>query len=246
MSLTSACFTDIGQQRSVNQDNVFADEKGDYGIYVVSDGMGGHSKGEMASGKAVEMIGGWWKRNYTILKNSTTEEITDTISELIQNINAEIFAMYQEQKLTGGATLSMLIIRDTSYLLFTIGDSRVFEIKKKKVQQISVDDVWERLAVNRHKSEAELIADPRYGTLTQAIGFEDGIAPRISGGSIEKQSQFFLCSDGIYKYCPEKVLNKLLIKSEKKKDLSETLMTIKDKVYSYGALDNLTGILVRT
>ena len=196
MSLTSACFTDIGQQRSVNQDNVFADEKGDYGIYVVSDGMGGHSKGEMASGKAVEMIGDWWKRNYTILKNSTTEEITNTISELIQNINAEIFAMYQEQKLTGGATLSMLIIRDTSYLLFTIGDSRVFEIKKKKVQQISVDDVWESLAVNRYKSEAELMADPRYGTLTQ-------------------------------------------------RDLSEILMTIKDKVYSYGALDNLTGILVR-
>ena len=139
----------------------------------------------------------------------------------------------------------MLIIRDTSYLLFTIGDSRVFEIKKKKVQQISVDDVWESLAVNRYKSEAELMADPRYGTLTQAIGFEDGIAPRISGGSIEKQTQFFLCSDGIYKYCPEKVLYKLLIKGEKKRDLSETLTAIKDRVYGYGALDNLTGILVR-
>ena len=245
MSLTSACFTDIGQQRSVNQDNVFADEKGDYGIYVVSDGMGGHSKGEMASGKAVEMIGDWWKRNYTILKNSSIEEITNIISELIQNINAEILAMYQEQKLTGGATLSMLVIRDTSYLLFTIGDSRVFEIKKKKIQQISVDDVWESMAVNRYKTEAELTADPRYGTLTQAIGFEDGIAPRISGGSIEKQTQFFLCSDGIYKYCPEKVLYKLLIKGEKKRDLSETLTAIKERVYGYGALDNLTGILVR-
>lgn len=53
-----------------------------------------------------------------------------------------------------------------------------------------MDDVWESMAVNRYKTEAELTADPRYGTLTQAIGFEDGIAPRISGGSIEKQTQF--------------------------------------------------------
>ncbi len=245
MSLTSAHFTDIGQERNVNQDNVFADEKGDYGIYVVSDGMGGHSKGELASTKAIEMITGWWKRNYTILKYSTTEEITNKISELIQTINTEIFSMYQQEKSIGGATLSMMLIRDAVYLLFTIGDSRVYEITNRKVRQISIDDVWENLPENRNKSETELALDPRYETLTQAIGFEAYVTPRISGGIIEPHTLFFLCSDGIYKYCPEKVLNRLLIKGGKSKNLSETLMTIKHKVYSYGAQDNLTGILVK-
>lgn len=245
MSMVSAQFTDIGSAREINQDSFFADTRGNYGIYVVSDGMGGHSRGEIASNHATSAIGDWWRRNYTFVKGKTMEELSGMLEELIQRLNGEIYRIYKEQGLIGGATFSMLLVSEKNYLIFTVGDSRIFQVEKKKVRQISTDDVWENLAENRERPQEELRADVRYGTLTQAIGYDERVSPRIVCGQIPAKTVFFLCSDGVYKYLPEKTLHKLLVKAQKGKKPEDTLQDIKDTVYSFGAGDNMTGILVR-
>ena len=44
--------TDVGRQRTGNEDAVYVDT--DLGLLVVSDGMGGHAAGEVASAMAIE------------------------------------------------------------------------------------------------------------------------------------------------------------------------------------------------
>src|SRR5258708_28900926 len=60
LKLTAARKTDVGKQREQNEDNVFQRieklEDGDYGLFIVADGMGGYKAGEVASQLAVEKI----------------------------------------------------------------------------------------------------------------------------------------------------------------------------------------------
>ena len=53
-ALTSALLTDVGRVREKNEDNALIVESFD--LYVVADGMGGHSSGEVASQISVESI----------------------------------------------------------------------------------------------------------------------------------------------------------------------------------------------
>ena len=46
--------TDVGRRRTTNEDAFVVDDA--LGLYVVADGMGGHSAGEVASQQAIETL----------------------------------------------------------------------------------------------------------------------------------------------------------------------------------------------
>ena len=54
MQVTISSQTDVGRVRTNNEDSFLVDE--DLGLYVVADGMGGHSAGEVASRTACETL----------------------------------------------------------------------------------------------------------------------------------------------------------------------------------------------
>src|SRR5690349_1958098 len=54
LRLVSAGFTDVGAQRTHNEDAILLDPP--YGLYVICDGMGGHASGAVASQTAIASI----------------------------------------------------------------------------------------------------------------------------------------------------------------------------------------------
>src|SRR5882672_6050623 len=56
LTITSFGATDVGRKRQSNEDAFLVDDA--LGLYVVADGMGGHSSGEVASAEAVETLHG--------------------------------------------------------------------------------------------------------------------------------------------------------------------------------------------
>lgn len=54
MNIKFAAKTDVGKKRKLNEDSFCA--AGDIGLFLVADGMGGHSAGEIASQTTVEVI----------------------------------------------------------------------------------------------------------------------------------------------------------------------------------------------
>ncbi|HTM23327.1 MAG TPA: hypothetical protein VL172_22550 [Kofleriaceae bacterium] len=57
MRSSSYGASDVGRKRQVNEDAFFADDE--MGFYVVADGVGGHSKGEVASVETIEQLRMW-------------------------------------------------------------------------------------------------------------------------------------------------------------------------------------------
>ncbi len=54
MKVDAWVLTDTGLRRDSNQDSYFVDKS--RGVFVVADGMGGHSGGEVASSLAVQSV----------------------------------------------------------------------------------------------------------------------------------------------------------------------------------------------
>ena len=89
--------TDVGQKRENNEDNLYAriyDEN--TALFVVADGLGGYSSGEVASKVAVNNIRDNFEVNLDKLKKSDEIDIKQFFKQLIQITNEKIYSMQMQ------------------------------------------------------------------------------------------------------------------------------------------------------
>lgn len=238
-------FSEIGLTRCENQDAIFLAKNKNSGIFVVADGMGGHYNGGYASTKTVEIIRDWWKKVNVNLMTIPFLELISSLEDTIQYINSYIYNEYKKEKNIGGTTLNILLVHENFYALYNVGDSRTYCCNQKESIQISVDDVWQNQTnIRNNISLKDVKKDSRYGKLTKAIGVRDNITFSVTTCGINGRVVFLLCSDGFYKYCDNKKIEKMLKKIRNKGKASYYLETMKLQVYKKGATDNLSVILV--
>lgn len=125
--------TDAGAVRKVNEDAAFvramADPAGDeVAIAVVADGMGGYEGGDLASQTAVAMIEMWWyERLPKLLKQQQfIKKIAVELNTCVYNINERLLEIGQKMRQKLGTTLSALLLYKGEYVIFHIGDSRIY------------------------------------------------------------------------------------------------------------------------
>ncbi len=90
MKLRASGRSDVGRKRSQNQDQLAAVDG--LSLYVVADGMGGHSGGEIASKIAAETIVAFLEKARTQKTFSEQESVSDAI----RKANAAIFKKAQQ------------------------------------------------------------------------------------------------------------------------------------------------------
>lgn len=105
-------------------------------LSVLSDGIGGHRAGEIASSIAV---------NTTCerIAKSDINQPVETIKEAIKLANSEIYAQSKTEERQGmGATISVVLIINNRLFSATIGDSRIYLVRNSRIQQVSTDHTW--------------------------------------------------------------------------------------------------------
>lgn len=230
--------------RDVNQDAIYASVREGMGIFVIADGMGGHFGGEVASGAVVNGVRNWWDSNE--FSETAPESVADQCCTLLRSINHEVFSYFSAEGQIGGSTVAALLLWEDKYFIFSAGDSRIYRVRGKELEQLTVDDVWENLPEVKYKMNSEKIAcDERFGRLTQALGSESRLRINRGSGIMSPREEFLLCSDGVYKACSHRKLENIMCGGKSFRTAEKKKEMIRRCAYRNGAADNFSAIICR-
>ncbi|MGD1853611.1 MAG: serine/threonine phosphatase [Leptolyngbyaceae cyanobacterium] len=209
--LEDAGQSHVGQQRDHNEDNYFIESSlrrketlssqtlEAQCAYILCDGMGGHSGGEIASQIAVDTLHQYLDEHWQSDLPNETE-----LRQAISLANKVIYDKNQSEERTGsarmGTTLVMLLVNGTQAVAAHVGDSRLYRYTKRLgLQQITVDHEVGQREIKRGVEPAIAYARPDAYQLTQALGpcDEDGLDPSFNYLNLTEDTLLLLCSDGL-------------------------------------------------
>ena len=209
--LEDAGQSHVRQQRDHNEDNYFIESSlrrketlssqtlEAQCAYILCDGMGGHSGGEIASQIAVDTLHQYLDEHWQSDLPNETE-----LRQAISLANKVIYDKNQSEERTGsarmGTTLVMLLVNGTQAVAAHVGDSRLYRYTKRLgLQQITVDHEVGQREIKRGVEPAIAYARPDAYQLTQALGpcDEDGLDPSFNYLNLTEDTLLLLCSDGL-------------------------------------------------
>ena len=212
-----------GLRRDVNEDSALTAP----GLLVVADGMGGHRHGDLASAAVVRAFESLAGR-----ADLTRADVEATIASAHRDV-AELGAGVAEGV---GSTLAGVALvgveGGAEWLVFNVGDSRVYRHRHGLLEQFSVDHVA--------TSRAEPGAPPR-SLLTRAVGmeavFESAWAADYRAAAVVAGDRWLVCSDGLTKELSDPVIAAVLGDSDDPQAAADALI---ERALAAGGRDNVT------
>lgn len=235
-----------GLVRKENQDAFLQYISTSISIFCVADGMGGHENGKRASTAIVNGIREWIGEFYIDKYSDGFLAILDDFEKRLADVNRQIFRFYNNGQ-TCGSTFVALILFEGYYAVFSLGDSRVYRKRGRKFSQMVKDDTWQNSdQVPAGFSPEDIRRHSNYDKLMRALGTQESFVPHRLTNKLKTGDVFLLCSDGIYKYCDEKILIKACRRRIRESNVSmeERVQSLRANVIARGAPDNLTAVLV--
>jgi len=235
--------TDIGRKRQQNQDN--GGSFPDLGLFVVSDGMGGHRGGETASAMAVDIIP-------KIVRDQQTKAGWDpkfTVAEAIRRASSSIFerAVKQPQLQGMGTTTTAMLFKDGVLTVGHVGDSRCYYFRPGAVWQVTRDHslVQEKLRAGLITRD-QLKTDRMKNVITRSVGFEQEVNVEIYEMSVQAGDTFLVCSDGLSGLMDDlQMLEILQDKLFKGGNIQDAVTALIQKANDGGGDDNITVVIVQ-
>jgi protein phosphatase len=174
---------------------------------VLSDGMGGHNAGEVASRLAVEIF----KEKVQAFaarpdaQSLPPATIEAEIREWIAEVNREIYQRGKasaEQKGMGATLAFAMVLADDRLVVANVGDSKIFVVSGLSVRQLSVDHT--ALAEQRRALGSDSVApeddasNPFAHALTRSLGQEKKVVPDVrSDVTLGPGDVVILTTDGV-------------------------------------------------
>ena len=193
MILTAAARTDVGLRRSVNED-CFA-LASELGLYLVADGMGGHTAGQLASRLATAETMEALQR---VAEASAT--LTEKLRYCVAAANRQIFdTAKRKPELAGmGTTLVALLTRPGRVGLAHVGDSRAYLVRGGRIRQLTDDHSLVAELVRRQEiTPGAARSHPHRHVLTRALGVRSVVEADLAEFTPSSGDVVVLCSDGL-------------------------------------------------
>lgn len=227
----SCAATELGHVRKINEDS-YLDAR-EQSLWVVADGMGGHSRGDRASQCVVESL-------YGFVASTDPKESLKDLLERLDNAN-EACRRASAGKVMGSTVAVLYLHGDSAYVLWA-GDSRIYRNRQGEFAQLTDDH---SLVQELHRL-GELTADeaenhPSSNVITRAVGVADQIDIQVRQVDLQDGDRFLLCSDGLFKDVkPDEVEANLAVPAPR-----HALDKLVALALRRGGTDNVTGIVVQ-
>lgn len=243
MRMEFAGKSDIGLKREINQDAICAFQKDGAGLFAVADGMGGHRDGEKASRKVIEVLSDWWNLFSPVLYKFDFRKMMSSIGQAIEYANKRIYGEWGREGICG-TTVTVLFLYGNFYGVLYAGDSRCYLGYGKRWEQITVDEVWENQP-GLSEQDRRMKNHPNRGMLSNAVGVRENIQYRVITDYALSGAVFVLCTDGLYKFCPDKVIRNYARQGKGGKEIKKAVEELMARVYGNGAGDNVSIVIVK-
>ena len=253
MNFLTAAHTDVGIRKKTNQDSLMvrvADtEYGQVCMAVICDGMGGLSKGELASATLIRLFSSWFEQEFPeiLYRGISPEYLRRNWEQLLYETNYRLGSYSNQHQVVMGTTVAALLICANMYYIINVGDSRVYEITDRVCCLTRDQTVVQREIDLGNLTQEQAERDPRRNVLLQCIGASSVIDPEFVFGEVRRNSHFLLCSDGFRHVISNEEIGQALgptaVVSEQQMEENLKYMVELDKYRREE--DNISGILIR-
>jgi PPM family protein phosphatase len=249
--LEAFALTDPGLVRKGNEDRYVCHET--LRLFVVADGMGGHSAGEVASRLAVETVEGFIRRSHDDSDFSwpygLDPQLTldgNRLRTAVHLANRRVFRASEScDDYTGmGTTLTGILVGDGRVAYGHVGDSRLYVLDAEGCRQVTRDETWVAtlLANDPRMTPADVARHPMRHVLTNVVGARDQIDVQLGEFPLVRGSVYLLCSDGLHGMVNGDGIERILRAGGSLDAMARALV---QAALDGGGHDNVTAVLVR-
>ncbi|MHB9155977.1 MAG: Stp1/IreP family PP2C-type Ser/Thr phosphatase [Endomicrobiales bacterium] len=254
MTIEYAAKSDVGKVRKNNEDSFAVDEKN--GLFVVCDGMGGHNAGEVASRMACDLIIKNMRQTLELKQETDRTQVmfgqnnprlSDPANRLVSSVRLANQVIYEashtySEKSGMGTTVVALLVMENSYVVAWVGDSRVYLVRHKQLQQLTTDHSLVQEQVSKGLMTSEQAENSEFkNILTRALGSAENVEADAVEIPAFDNDYLLLCSDGLTRMVPENKILEAIEGARNTQEAGERLVTL---AVEAGGRDNVTVIVV--
>ncbi len=265
--LTVAGLTDVGRTRSRNEDSFQASS--DCEFAVVCDGMGGHAGGDIASGKAVDVICGLLRDQASVEpitlvdgisaadRDDADRTLTDPVAvepavrlalsvarSAVQHANRSIFELNTSRGFAQGRGMGTTVagvwrVPGTAQMV-------VFHAGDSRVYRLRDGELR---TLTRDHSLYQIWLDnggrgtaPQRNVIVRALGTAEDVEPEVGVHSLMPEDVVMLCSDGLNGMLPDGLIARIL---REEPDPARAAAVLVDAANAAGGQDNVTVVVGR-
>lgn len=226
LTIRAASSTHRGCVRPINQDAVLVRD----GIWAVADGVGGLSKGEVASKVVVDALAN---------PEPARHGLRLAARSLVLAANCEIIARAEPKGMA--ATVAVLGIEEGRFFCLWAGDCRVYLLRNGTLNQLTRDHRMVQELVDAGAiDDVAARSHPRRNVVTRAVGIENELLLDETDGDVRAGDIFILTSDGVTSVCNDSELGTLCAQD----DPDPAVEAIVELCITRGAPDNLSIVVV--
>ena len=253
LSLSFAALTDVGLARENNEDafqitdlssgatfdgehstgSFTVGERG--ALLALSDGMGGHAGGEIASNVVITSL------REAIQADVQRQGGEQKLEAAIRGANAQVVATAQKRNKRGmGATLTAILVDDSGAYVAEVGDSRAYLLRAGQLKQLTRDQSLAQLLVDSGVCTPEQAeTSPQKNILLQAMGLKEDVHAAIGHVALRQRDKMLLCSDGVSNAVSADELRDIM----QANDPSNACLRLVNLANERGGADNLTAVV---
>lgn len=241
--------SDVGRKRTNNED-AFA-LRPEHSLFLVADGMGGHSSGEVAAQLAVNQIISFFK-NHSLSEDSTWPyAYDDTLSFpanklrtaiALANDQIQSYSSEHPESRGMGTTVVAALIDSDKVVVSHVGDSRAYHFSNGEMKLLTLDHSWVSEQVRLgFLTESEAAHHPFRNVITKALGTRDQAQADVVEIDMRVGDRLLLCTDGLNSMAPDEEIAGVMASS---KDLESACKALIELANERGGEDNITVLIL--
>jgi serine/threonine protein phosphatase PrpC len=249
MLRVKACgLSDVGLTRVHNEDYFEIDPE--HKLYIVADGMGGHSHGEVAAQIAVTAIRDFIHKTadqdttWPFGMDARLERHTNLLKMAIRIAHDSVLrAISKDGSLYGmGTTVVGFLLSGNVAAVAHVGDSRAYRLRNGRLDQLTQDHTWvNEQVVAGFLSKEQARSHPLKNVVTRALGGESDVVVDVREIEVRAGDVYLLCSDGLTGMLSDPDIRDRLAAGA---TLHETCRRLVNDSNARGGIDNVTVVVL--